>query len=73
MAEDALDPGPDATYPFFPRNADGSPDYERAGFRDPALPYEQRLTSQNGVRIDLTCPVAVPTVDPNSLPGGIAR
>jgi hypothetical protein len=25
MANDALDPGPDGTYPYFPRQADGSP------------------------------------------------
>ncbi len=25
MAHDALDPGPDGTYPFFPRLSDGSP------------------------------------------------
>ena len=25
MAHDALDPGPDGSYPYFPRKADGSP------------------------------------------------
>lgn len=29
MAEDALDPGPDGTYPHWPRTADGTPDPER--------------------------------------------
>lgn len=72
MANDALDPG-DGTYPYFPRNADGSPAYERAGFKDPALPYRERLESQDGVLIDLTSPVVPPTVDPATLPGGIAR
>lgn len=34
MANDALDPGPDGTYPYWPRNPDGSPDMERmAGLR----------------------------------------
>ncbi len=73
MAADALDPGAGSTYPYFPRRLDGSPDYDRAGYKDPALPYGQRLESQHGVLIDLTCPVTVPTVDPSSLPGGIAR
>lgn len=29
MANDALDPGPNGDYPFWPRLADGSPDPER--------------------------------------------
>ncbi len=73
MANDALDPGPNATFPYFPRHLDGSPDYNRAGFKDPTLPYEQRLDSQHGLPIDLTCPVQIPIVDPNTLPGGIVR
>lgn len=73
MAHDVLDPGPDGTYPYFPRHLDGSPDYDRTGYKDPALPYAQRQESQKGVGIDLTCPVVPPTVDPTTLPGGVAR
>jgi hypothetical protein len=29
MANDALDPGPEATYLYWPRNPDGTPDEER--------------------------------------------
>lgn len=29
MANDALDPGPDGSYPFVPRNTDGTIDSER--------------------------------------------
>lgn len=29
MAHDAYDPGPDGTYPWFPRLPDGSPDWPR--------------------------------------------
>ena len=32
MPRDALDPGPDGTYPAFPRRPDGRPDFERAGW-----------------------------------------
>ena len=73
MAHDALDPGPGQTFPYFPRHANGAPNYDRAGYKDPALPYRERLVRQSGVLIDLTCPVPVPTVDPNTLPGGVAQ
>ena len=44
MAVDALDPGPDGSYPYIPRNADGTLDTKR-------MPIG--LQMQDGVLIDV--------------------
>ena len=45
MAQDALDPGPDGTYPYFPRRADGTPYWSDNELTDGAA------IVVNGVRI----------------------
>jgi hypothetical protein len=63
---DALEPGPDGSYPAFPRRPDGSPDYERAGLLprgSPPVPH--RAPDGRLVLIDLGGPVipAAPATD----------
>jgi hypothetical protein len=64
MAHDALDPGPNGDYPWWPRNADGTS----------KMPYGERW--QNGVLIDLTVrgpngePIGPPDYPPNQPPDG---
>lgn len=66
MPNDALDPGPDGTYPHWPRRPDGTPDPER-------MPTGVRLqkTRDGGVvAVDLTprhpdgSPIIPPTIPP---------
>ncbi|HEV7492528.1 hypothetical protein [Baekduia sp.] len=59
MANDALDPGPNGDYPYWPRNPDGSS----------RMPYGERI--QAGVKIDVTVrgpngePIGPPDYPPN--------
>lgn len=50
MAEDALDPGPDGSYPNWPRKPDGSWDEERM----PTGLHWQRMPDGTYEQIDLT-------------------
>ncbi len=45
MARDALDPGPDGTYPYFPRRADGTPYWSENELTD------GEVIMVNGVRV----------------------
>lgn len=59
MAQDALDPGPNGDYPYFPRNAQGIPLWsDDAGADgvpvDGVTPMPRGLRWQDGQRIDLT-------------------
>jgi hypothetical protein len=59
MAVDALDPGDDGTYPYFPRNAAGEPLWsdtpEADGVPvDGVTPMPRGLRSQKGTLIDIT-------------------
>lgn len=75
MANDALDPGPNGDYPYWPRRPDGRP----AGIGLPAttpeeIAAEQRMPTglhrQGGVLVDLTPrdaegnPIIPPDIDP---------
>ena len=62
MAHDALDPGPDGTYPYWPRDAKGRP---IIGPGDDG-PMPTGLTRQDGRLIDLTLrhPDGTPIVPP---------
>ncbi len=51
MANDALDPGPDGSFPFVPRNPDGTVDAER--FPERKMWHRVRGTGKR-VRIDTT-------------------
>lgn len=50
MVQDALDPGPDGTYPAWPRLPDGAPDPERM----PTGLHVQHLADGTTVLIDVT-------------------
>lgn len=50
MANDALDPGPNGDYPYWPRNADGSWDTVRM----PTGVHLQRTPDGRVVKVDLT-------------------
>ncbi len=64
MANDALDPGPNGDYPYWPRLPDGSPDPERM----PSGKAWQRDTAGRWHPIDLTqrhpdgTPIVPPTI-----------
>ncbi len=68
MAEDALDPGPDGTYPHWPRRPDGTPDPERM----PTGTHRQKVPGKRGRRVivDVTprrpdgTPIEPPTLPP---------
>jgi len=71
MAEDALDPGPDGTFPHWPRKPDGTPDPERM----PTGTHPQRVrgrgpNSGRVVIVDVTprhpdgTPIEPPTIPP---------
>lgn len=76
MAHDALDPGPDGTYPYFPRLPDGSPAWSDRcppgyhGGRMPRGTHRQRTPSGEVVMIDMTPydsagnPIDPPTLQP---------
>ena len=68
MARDALDPGPDGDYPYWPRRPDGSPDPERM----PTDPHWQRTPTGELVLVDLTPRHrdGAPITPPNRPPGG---
>ena len=59
MAEDALDPGPNGTYPFWPRNPDGTEDRRRM----PRGSYPQR-SRQTGERVVTDQTPRYPVDDP---------
>ncbi len=50
MAEDALDPGANGDFPFWPRRPDGSPDPERM----PTGSHRQKTTTGEVVVVDVT-------------------
>jgi len=50
MANDALDPGPDGSYPHWPRKPDGSWDEDRM----PTGVHPQRKPSGGQTKVDLT-------------------
>lgn len=66
MPNDALDPGPDGSYPHWPRLADGTPDPERM----PTGERWHRTPDGRLVRVDLTprhpdgTPINPPTIPP---------
>lgn len=66
MTNDALDPGPDGSYPHWPRMADGSPDPVRM----PSGVRRQRTPEGDHVLVDLTIrdadgqPIVPPTLPP---------
>jgi hypothetical protein len=67
MPNDALDPGPDGTYPYWPRTAEGEWDEVRM----PTGEHYQRRKSDGKVfRVDLTprqtdgTPIVPPDLDP---------
>lgn len=71
MARDALDPGPDNSYPYWPRNPDGSPKMDATGAQDGGMPVGLRtirLGKTKRVLIDVTprddagAPIVPPTV-----------
>lgn len=65
MADDAFDPGPDGTYPYWPRLPDGSPDPAR-------MPTGLRRIRRSGevLIVDVTprdpdgVPINPPTIPP---------
>ncbi len=67
MPNDALDPGVDGSYPFWPRRPDGTPDPERmpTGKHRQKLPGTNRrvLTDQTPRKPDGT-PIVPPTIPP---------
>lgn len=66
MAVDAFDPGPDGSYPYWPRNADGTPDADRM----PTGVHVQLDRRGNRTKVDLTprhadgTPIVPPTIPP---------
>lgn len=68
MAHDAFDPGPDGTYPYWPRKPDGSWDEARM----PTGERYQRTPDGRIVLIDITPrkPDGTPIVPPGMTPPG---
>lgn len=67
MANDALDPGPDGTYPWWPRNPDGTWD----AVRMPTGVHRQRdRATGETILIDLTPrhPDGTPIIPPGLIP-----
>lgn len=59
MAVDALEPGPNNTYPHFPRRLDGTPLWSDTAATDGIqvdgrTPMPRGIRSQDGVPIDMT-------------------
>lgn len=59
MAVDALDPGPEGDYPYFPRRADGTPSWSDTAATDGigvngVAPMPRGLRAQSGTTIDVT-------------------
>jgi hypothetical protein len=69
MANDALDPGPDGSYPHWPRKPDGTSDRVRM----PTGKHRQKVKgTHRRVVVDLTMrhPDGTPIVPPTIPPGG---
>lgn len=76
MAVDAFDPGPDGSYPYFPRNAAGEPVWSETADSDKrpvdgvAAPMPRGLRREAGHLVDLTprkpdgAPIDPPTIPP---------
>ncbi len=72
MAVDALDPGPDGTYPYWPRDAAGRPltSHSTAQEEDAGTYMPTGLHRQDGRLLDLTPtgpdgqPITPPTIPP---------
>ncbi len=74
MAVDALDPGPEGDYPYFPRDADGRPAWsDTAMATETVMPRGVQRTRHAGrlTAIDLTLrhpdgtPIDPPAIPPN--------
>lgn len=72
MAVDALDPGPNGDYPYFPRDTEGKPltSHSQAKTEDAGTYRPTGLHTENGVLLDLTPtgpdgqPIEPPTIPP---------
>ncbi len=77
MAVDAFDPGPDNTYPYFPRRLDGSPAWSEAQHLDKiavdgVAPMPRGWRQEAGRLVDVTPrrpdgqPINPPTLPPGA-------
>jgi hypothetical protein len=67
MPRDALDPGPDGTYPAWPRKSDGSPDPERmptGRHRQKVPDSDRRVLTDQTPRKPTGEPIVPPTIPP---------